>query len=90
MRCKNVTIQEMLKHSYDNYGDLDENDLEANEKILTRESGIMEPFSVFVKIIEDWMDVVEAVWAPCTDAQINNKVFSVILKACVFHDGLRE
>lgn len=35
------------------------------------------------------MDIVEAAGAPCADAQITNKVFSIVLKADLFHDGTR-
>ena len=67
---KTITIQEILQHLYESYGDLDENYLEANEKILTQEFNIAEPSSVFVKRIEDCMDIAEAAGAPCTDAQL--------------------
>ena len=50
----------------------------------------METFSVFVKRIEDCMDVTEVSGAPCTDAQITNKVLSITLKVDIFHDGVRE
>ena len=36
------------------------------------------------------MDIANAVGAPCADAQITNKVFSIILKADLFRDGVRE
>ena len=50
----------MLECSSNNYGDLDENYLEANEKLITRKFDIMESVNFFVKRIEDYMDVAEA------------------------------
>ena len=88
--CNNDAIQEILECLHSNGGDLDENDLEANKKILTRECDYMEPSSVFVKRIEDCMDVAEEAGAPCTESQITNKAFSIILKADVFHYGIKE
>ena len=49
----------------------------------------MEPFSVFSKGLEDYMDILEAAGDPCTDAQIINKVFNNVIKSDVFHDGAR-
>ena len=36
------------------------------------------------------MDVLDTVGAPCANTQITNKVFSIISKVDVFHDGVRE
>ena len=45
----NVSIQTILKHLCENYGDLDESDLEANENMITQDFDVTEPFSMFVK-----------------------------------------
>ena len=88
--CNNISIQETLQHTYKNYGDMDESDLEANEKMITQDFDVTEPFSMLVKRMEDCMDLVEAAGAPCTDRKITNKVFSIIVNSYVFHDGVRE
>ena len=86
----NVSILEILQHLYDNYGDLDESDLEANEKTLTQEFDVTEPFSMFIRRIEDCMDLAEAAGAPYTDRQIATKAFNSIIKADLLHDGVKD
>ena len=86
----NVTIPQRLECLCENYGDLDENDLEATEKALKQEFDILKPFSVFAKRVEDWMGIEEVARDPQIDAQIVNKVFSTLLKSDVLHDGERK
>ena len=54
-----------------------------------QEVDIIEPFSLFIKILEDCMGIIEAARASCADAQINNKVFSALLESDMFHHGVR-
>ena len=86
----NVSILDILQYLHENYRDLNESDLETNEKTLTQDFDITEPFSMFVRRIEDCMDLAEAAGAPCTDRQITTKAFNSIIKADLFHDGARE
>ena len=68
------------------YREFDENDVDSNGKTLNKSFIMMESFTMFAKRIENCIDVAEAAGALHTDTQITNKVFSVMLKAHIFHD----
>ena len=48
--------------------------------MITQEFDIMEPLSVYVKSIEDFIYVTELAGVPCIDAQMSNKLFTKLLK----------
>ena len=77
----NQTIQNILSYLYQNYGNLNETDLEEAEKVLNTPFDPIEPFSIFVKRVEDTMDLAEATGAPYIANQIVNKTFNLIIKA---------
>ena len=83
--CSNVGIQETLECLHKNCREFDENALDSNRKTLNKSVIIIECFSMFAKRIENFIDVAEASGDLHTDPQITNKVFSVILKAHIFH-----
>ena len=79
-----------MKYLYENYGNLDKHDLEQAEKNLNAPFDLLEPFSLFVKRIEDIIDIAEAARAPYADPQIVSKAFYAIQKAYVFHNSIQE
>ena len=90
--CSNANIQEILD-LHENYREFDENDVESNGKTLNKSFIMMESFTMFSKRIENCIDAAEAAEAAGalhTDTQITNKVFSVILKAHIFHNRVQE
>lgn len=86
----NVTIQQIFTYLFNKYGDLDEADVEALDKQLAEPFDPNEPFSTFVKRIEDIMEVAEAAGCAYTPAQITSKAFSLINKSQAYPEGCRE
>ena len=87
--CSNANIQETLD-LHENYREFDENDVESNGKTLNKSFIMMESFTTFSKRIENCIDTAEVAGALHTDTQITNKVFSIILKAHIFHNRVQE
>ena len=86
----NLTIQEIFEYLYENYGDLDEADLEQAELQMSSPFDPNEPFGIFVDKIEDCVDLAEAAGAPYTTAQIVQKAFNAISKAQCYPEGTRD
>ena len=88
--CNNLTIQEILECLYENYGDLDEADLEQVEQKMALPFDPNEPFGVFVNKIEDCFDLAEAARAPHSTEQIVQKSFNAMSKAQCYPEGTRD
>ena len=80
----------MLTYLHDNYGDLNELDLEDVEQAINQPFDPTESFSTFVKRIEDCMDIAGIAGAACSDAQTINKAFTLMIKLDAFPVGVRE
>ena len=63
-RYNNVSIQDILQYLYDNYGDLNELELEDIDKILNQPYEPSEPFSTFIKRVEDCIDIANTAGVP--------------------------
>ena len=81
--CSNANIQETLECLHKNYRQLDENDAKSIGKTLNKSFIMIKSCTMFVKRMENFIDVAEVAGAPHTDAQITNKVFGLILKVNV-------
>ena len=66
---------------HDNYGDLDEADLEQVELKMSSPFDPNDPFGTFVDKIEDCVDLAEAAGAPYITEQIVQKAFNAMSKA---------
>ena len=64
--------------------------MEWLDKQLTIVYDLNEPFSTFIKYIEDIIETVKAVDYPYTTLQIVNKAFNTINKANMNLEGCRE
>ena len=86
----NVSIPEIFLCLYDKHGDLDEADIEDLNKQLAERHNPNEPFRIFVKRIEDIMEIAEAASCGCTSEQITSKAFNLISKSQACPKGYRE
>ena len=77
----NNVLADNTCYLYQNYGDLNKSDLEQVEKSLNTPFDPIEPFSTFIKRVEDIMDLAEAVGVLYTTNQIVNEAFNLITKA---------
>ena len=71
-----------------NYGDLYELDLEEVDKAFNQPFDVTEPFSSFVKRLENCTDIVELGEASYTLQQIVNKVVNLIVISEAFPEEL--
>ena len=75
---------------YQNYRELNKSHLEEADQELNKPYDPKESFGVFVKRVEDIMDVVEAAKAPYNKSQIVLRAFTNIKKADRYQDRVRE
>ena len=75
---------------YDNYGDLDEANLEQVEHKMSSPFDSNETFGIFADKIEDCVDFAEAAGAPYTTTQIVQKAFNAISKAQCYSEDTRD
>ena len=63
-----MSILEIFTYLYDKYGDLDEVDIENLDRQLVEPFDLSKPFGIFIKHIEDIIEVVKAVGYAYTPA----------------------
>ena len=66
-------------------------EMEEAKKSLGENFDVNDPFSTFVKRIEDTMDISQVAGCPCTIEQIVSKDFNLIIKSQVLPEtGMQE
>ena len=83
----NLSIQDILTHLYDRYGEVTPDELEAAETTLNDPFDPHEPFGSYVCKLEEAIDIAEAAKCPFTSQQILNKTLKSIIKAQALPDA---
>ena len=86
----NISIQNIFSFLYRTYGKITTIDLELNDKRMNTPYNGELPFGVFVKQIEDAVEMADAGEEPYTSKQIVNKAYNLLLKSGAYTLGCRE
>jgi hypothetical protein len=87
---RNVTLNAMLAHLFNEYIDVGPNDLHENEKRMTKAWDGAEPFENIITRFDDCIDYARTSLDPFSAETILNKAKQVVYETGIYYDAMEE